>query len=170
MEKNLMTIVADTNKLTEQLIEAHGELSPELEAQLDTVNLELGLKIDGYKHVIDRVDIEQTYWKEKSQLYSKIAKGCANIKNRLKDSIKLGMLGLKKDEVIGIETRFKLSKIKPKLHIDEENLSPEYCKQRIIIEPDLERIREALEKGEKVAGAYLEDNYSLRNYVNRSVK
>ena len=113
--------------------------------------------------------MEETYWKEKAEKYKAIAKGCDNARERLKDNLKFaaGILGT--DELKGIDVKFKVSTLKPKMII-ESALDTKYFVQVITSVPDKEKLRKDLDAGVEVFGAHLEDVRSIRQLVNKGGK
>lgn len=166
-KKTLFDLVAQTNSITQTLIERGGELDADLEKIFDEVNLQLADKVDSYAGVMERMDTEASYWKAKADMYSKIAKAHAAVKDRLKDRIKSAMTAMGKDEVLGNDIRFKLAKAQPALIIEDSVLPAEFKMVVTTHVPDKERIKEALKEGFSVPGARLENSFSLRQYANK---
>ena len=168
--ETLPTLVTKSQSITNQIIENGGELTPELEEQLDNVTLDVGEKIDNYNFVMERIKIEETYWKSKADQMTRIARGCKNMRDRMKTSIKEAMKAMDTKEVEGFNYRFKLTNVKPKLIVDEAMLPVKYTKEVITHEANKERIREDLTEGIGVRGASLEQGHALRIYPNKGVK
>lgn len=164
---NLFELVAEANGITKAIIEAGGELSPELETALINIDLAMAEKVDGYDHVMERLEHEAEYWKAKADAYAKIAKAHANAKERMKNAIKSAMQAMEKTEVKGVDVRFKMTPVKPKLVIDQATLDPSYLMQVTTSVPDKERIEMALRLGDEVMGAKLEQSFALRSYANK---
>lgn len=164
MSQNLVEIVTQSNDLTRYLLERGGELTPELEAMLDSVNIALAEKIDAYHHVMERMELEQGYWKAKADAMNRIAQAHAKVREKLKESIKRAMYELGKDEVLGNDVRFRLSTTKPALELTSE-LDPAYLMTVTEQVPDKDRIRKDLEAGKAIKGAALVTGFSLRPYA-----
>lgn len=165
--KSLPLIVAEMSVILNQIVEAGGELSPEMETAFDNLGGQLQTKTDSYAFFMDRLDNEADFWKAKADSYLKVSRACANLKGRLNDSIKLAMRQLDTDEVKGNDMRFKLSKLAPKLVLEESALPAEYKMVVTTMVPDKERIKEDLGNKVEIPGATLEPVYSLRKYANR---
>jgi hypothetical protein len=163
-KQTLFSLVAQTNAITQKIIEAGGELTPELEQALTSVDLAVSEKVDGYSFVMERMESDAAFFKAKAAFYSKIAKSAETVQERLKSSIKQAIQDLGSKEVVGNNIRFVLSAVKPKMIIDEMKLSPDMKMQVTTTVPDKERIREALEGGIPIEGAHLEESTSLRVY------
>jgi hypothetical protein len=167
----LYSLVSQTQAIEKMLIEAGGELTPELEAMLDNVDVSMAQKIDGYAFVMEDCESRAAFWKAKADTYSKLAKSHAAIQERIKERLKAALIQLGKDEVQGNEIRFKLSKLNPKIVIWNEAELPDDFK--IIVQtkaPDKERIQESLKEGFEVPGVRVEPVYSLRKYAARKEK
>lgn len=160
----LFEIVAQANAIERQILEANGELSPELESALANVDLAVTEKVDSYSVVISRLDTASDYWKAKAAEYTKLAKSTANASDRIRAAIKEAMQSMGKDEVCGEDVRFKLSKSKASLVIDDMMLDPAYKMVITTHLSDKEKIRSALDAGFEVRGARLEPGTSLRSY------
>jgi hypothetical protein len=165
--KTLPALVAEMNEIVRQILESGGELTEVLETAFDGVGQELATKTDRYAFMIDRLSSEETFWKEKAEAYSKVAKSCKALRERLNDNIKFAMLSMETKEIAGDEMRFVLSKLAPKVVLNEEKI-PDAWKM-VVTErvPDKDRIKAALIDGMPVEGATLEPVFSLRKYVNK---
>jgi hypothetical protein len=71
------------------------------------------------------------------------------------------------DEIIGEDVKFKLSRLAPKLVIEEEKLPSAFKMQVVTYVPDKDRIKSELEAGGSVEGAKMEEVFSLRKYPAR---
>lgn len=167
MSKTLPEIVAQVSLITQQIVENGGELSVDLEAVFDNVGAELAVKCDGYAFILDKLENEADFWKQRADSYAKVSKSCKALRERLNDNIKFAMQQMKTDEILGGEMRFKLSKLPPKVVMNPELIPDAY--KMVVTEtvPDKERIRADLVAGKQVEGAGLEEVFSLRKYANR---
>lgn len=152
-------------------MENGGELTPELETLMDVNAIELANKADKYYYLIKSLGAEATYWKEQMDQVNKVIKSISNLEKNLKERIKYAMKESETPEIEGNDIKWKISKIKPKLVIDDATkLPPELKVSTHYVEPNKEKIREALEAGEVVEGCRLEDNHSLRTSLNKRGK
>lgn len=165
-KNSLPVIVAEMSGILSQIVEAGGELTPELEAAFDNVGSQIKVKADSYAFLIDKLEAESDFWKAKAESFSKVAKSCKSLRDRLSDSIKTAMVELDMPEVEGEDFRFKLSRTAPRLVLNEEALPKEYLMQVTTYTPDKDRIKAALTDGAKIPGAALEGGFSVRKYVN----
>lgn len=165
--KPLALLVAEMSGVVGAIVEAGGELSPELESLFDNVQKDLAVKCDGYAFFMDRLDSEEKFWKERAENMVRVARSIAGLRERLKDRIKEAMVAMETTEIKGEEIRFKLSKLAPKLVVDELTLPMEYKAQRISYVPDKDKIQTDLSNGCEIPGVGVEPVFSLRKYLNK---
>lgn len=168
--KSLVQVSLEMGEILSQIAENGGELSEVLEQAFDVKGEELAVKADRYAMFLERLDVEADFWKQKAESYLKVSKSCKALKDRLNDNIKTAMRAMNTDELNGEEMRFKLSRTKPKLVLDEAVLPVGFKMQVTEYVPDKKRIEEALEVGEQIPGAKFEATYSLRKYLNARKK
>lgn len=150
-----------------EIAEAGGELSPRLESMLEDVGKDLAQKTDSYVMVMDKLEAEEAFWKAKSDAFSKVARGCSLIREKMKERIRAAIELTGEDEVRGDDFRFKLSPSGKKLVIEEALVGEEWkmvVTERVI---DKDRIKMELEAGGTVTGCKLLETKSLRKYVNK---
>lgn len=165
-KKSLPVLVSEMHSILAEIINAEGELTPELEAMFDSVSSDLAIKADGYAFFMDRLKNEADFWKAKADGYYKVSQSCKNLRERLNDSIKNAMRVLDKTEIEGNDMRFVLSKLENKISIDER-LLPENYKiihtQKIV---DRERVKEHTKAGIEIPGVTQDAVFGLRKYIN----
>lgn len=169
-ENSLYSLVNEAQALFEVLSENNGELTPELEAKLTNLEVNLPIKIDAYNVILERAEIEENYWKKKAESMLAVAKGCKNIRERLKEQLKLSAIHLGKSELVGNDVKFKISNSKPKLIVNESEIESIYKFDVVTTEIDKKRITEDLAIGVPVRGAFLEETKSIRSYVNKKLE
>lgn len=170
-DKSLFSITRQTQELVEHLVENGGELTEEMESALTVNEKQLATKVDGYAHFLDRLDLEQDFFKRRAEMYLQVAKSLANMKKQLQGNLKYCLVSLQEQEVVGNEFRFKLSKARPKISIESEDKIPkDYFKEEVVSRLDKEMLRASLERGVPIEGVSLEKNYSLRKYLNKGKK
>jgi len=163
----LVELVNQAAEIEKMLIESGGEITEHIQEALSTNQANLPAKVDSYKFVIDKLDSSVEFYKEKAKFYSNLAKGIDSAKERVKDNLRFSMSLLGTDELIGEDIRFKLTKSKPKLIIDNEAIIPDDYKIQIFVkELDKDKLRSDLVTAE-IPGARLEESFSLKSYANR---
>lgn len=169
-KSTLPALVSQANSLAEALLESGGELTPEIESALTINEKELGLKVDSYAIFVDRLEYEAGYFKAKAKELQAAAKVLENAQERLKENLKNAMRALKQDEIKGQDYKFKLSRSRPKLILDEKVLPGDFKTQVVSYEPDKDKIQDAINAGLEVPGAKIEETFSLRKYINKVAK
>lgn len=171
MSTTLLRRAEEKRALYQLIQEAGGEIGPILDQWESEITTNLKEKADNCNSLIESIELEESYFREKSKQCSEVARTLANARERLKDRIKYVMISTGVNEIEGNEIRFKLSNTKPALVLDEATLPVSWKMEIITIEPDKERIRAALEQGEFIPGATLKESHALRVYINkRSIK
>lgn len=162
--------IKDSQSLELAIIENGGELTPELETALTAISLDVAESVDRTHFALDRIENAAGYWKAKAAEYKKISDSLETAHDRLKGYIKGVMVESGKTDLTGVEVRYRLSRAKPKVVIDEAKLAPAYFKEKITLVPEKERIKQDLELGVPVDGARLEESFTLRAYPNKGDK
>jgi hypothetical protein len=168
--KSLMALQADYQRLMMLLMAADGELTPEIEAELSVNQEMIAAKADRYEFIISKLESEETHWKAQAERYSRVARTCANTRERLRSAIKATMQGMGITEIVGESICFKLTNAAPRVVITEPLLPKEYVTETIIREPNKEKIKGALKEGVAISGAILEPVVALRTSIARKVK
>lgn len=170
--KNLTEIVRDHKSLDELLFETGGELtSEESESIIDSwmaeIKSDLEKKADNYE--FKKIALEKAIeaLSERADKFKAAAKTLTNLQTNLKERMKEAMTTLQITSITGICFTYKLSNSKASVIIDETKLPAMYMREKLIIEPDKEKIRTDLELGREIDGAYLKPNFSIRTSVNK---
>jgi len=168
---SLLAIQDQYNRIMQVIIENGGELTPELEAALQDIELNRADKVDSYKAVMDKMDVEEILWKERAAEFQTVARACRNVKERLKVNIKALMSSSMVTDVSGNYWRFKLSNSKDSVEItDSREIPAKYCTEKVELVPDKAMILVALQSGEQIDGVVLKKGTSLRSYVMKPKK
>lgn len=167
--KTLIELMAQAQTLATEIMEAGGEVSPEIEKELIVNERALAEKIDGYVLIMEALADRSAYLKAKAQELSNVARGLESARENLKDRVKWTMLENEQMTFAGAHYRFKLSPINPKYTFDLEAIPAKYKKIEVVKteKADREAIISAIKSGEAVPGVRVEEVYSLRTYNNR---
>jgi hypothetical protein len=168
--ENLMMMVAQLKDITAALVESGGEITPEMEAGLLALDAKIPAKIDSYAAVLERLDLEEGYWKQKADAFDRIAKGCRQARERMKDRLKLAMHEMGTDELKGVDARFKMVRSRPSLAIDESSLPDDFKMIETKVKPDREKIEETIKTGASVPGVTVVPSFGVRQYINKADK
>lgn len=156
--------------LDNELIEAIGELTPEMEQALLEIETNLPEKVDNYAYLIDKVEHEAEFFKKKAEKYLKTSKVLENLHQRLLDSIKQRMIEFNLLEVKGHDEVFRIARGKPVVTVLSQSEIPEsHLKKTLTISVDKNSIREAIEGGKEIAGVRLDPSFTLRRSLNKKV-
>lgn len=160
---SLIEIAEKQRRADEELMLLGGELSPEMEKELQKIDTELLGKADAYSFILLKAQASIADFKNREDQYRSARKALETAVERIKDRIKYAMKLMEKTEIIGNEVKFTLSNSKASLVIENEKEVPKEFKKEIITTViDKELIRGALESGILVAGAKLEQGSALR--------
>lgn len=155
--KNLFNIDADLFALYNEIENNGGEMTPELEAQLEISEAERTTKGEGYVHVIRQLKSKSELIKAEIKRLQEIAKHYENSAEKLSDRLLQSVInhGAIKTDFVSISTR----KSKSVSITDEAVIPAEFL--RVKTEPNKTAIKEAIESGMEVEGALIVENYSL---------
>ena len=161
----LLDLANRANEITQLIIEADGELTPELEQALAVSEKDIAQKADGYYLMMVTMSNRVKELKELSKQFTDAAKSIDNQLKSLNERLKFAMESMDTDEINGY--RFKLSTGKASLVIKHELIGDAFKREVVTTEVDKDLIESKLKAGEKVPGAYLEPTLTLRKYVNK---
>lgn len=178
--ETLGNLIIQSAFIVDEIIENGGELSPELKAQFQDVNIAMEAKIDGYAHILDRLDVEAEYFRIKAAEFQRICSSIKAAKDILKERLVFHMKTMKTIEVFGGEFKFKLRKPVGRLEITDEMEIPDRYKEKVtVIQIDKAALKtdimadaskvepyEAI-SCEKIPGARIVMNPSLLKSINR---
>ena len=168
-KKTLIKLLIESNTLVNKVIDSGGEVDEDMEKALDLKSGELMNKIDGYAVIIDKCKEEAEYLKLQGKMFTDTAKTVKSFGDNLKSRLKEIMRAEGKDEFKGVLYRFKLSRTKGSVQVDEDELPAHYMREKIVVEPDKDLIAQHLSDGIEVPGARIVESYSVRKYVNKKV-
>ena len=156
MGNTLMDLTGEYRELLDILSDTEDEQL--IKDTLEGVTGEIGIKADGYKVIIDMLEAKAATRKAMADKLAKTAKALANNAKRLEERLKYCMEQMGVTKIEGEYFTFKIQKnggVQP-LKIKEGADIPQMF-MKVIVEPDKEIIRKALENGQKLDFAYLEE-------------
>lgn len=170
-KKTLSEYVLSAADLEAALIESGGEVTEEIEKLLAEWEENFSEKVDGYAFIMEHFKDAADKWKSKASLMLDAAKACKSAEERLKERLKWGMREMDVDEVAGETYRFKLSKLKPKVIIDDSEVVPDEFKEKVIeFKIVKDKISDALKAGKNIPGVHSEESISIRRYLVKKEK
>ena len=133
---------------------------PDSEAFADTLEAltgELEEKSTGYVAVINRLDMEAKKAAELEKKFSDIKKSRENAIKRMKQTLLTAMDLIEKTEIPAGDFKIKIQKNggKQPVKIDDDLVPDNF--RKVVLEIDKDKIRKALEDGEELSFAHLEE-------------
>ena len=154
--------------IIQTIVASEGEISDELAQELESLGDITAAKIEAYAWVLDRMELEASYWRAKAERYMKIARGLESADERMKENLKKFMSLAEIESVSGIDMEFRL--IRSGTHLDTSNMSIDEIPMdfvKVKKELDKAKIKTALESGESVNGVVLVPTIQLRRYLKK---
>lgn len=111
-KKTLNDILADYQRIENELINNDGVMNEELEKILDVHQSELGQKLDGYEHFVRYLKTKIDYLKKMEEHYSKRRKTLENSITRCKESMINALIMTDNTKVKTDDFNFSLGKSK----------------------------------------------------------
>jgi hypothetical protein len=165
---SLPELIYHSTMIEREIAENGGELTPSLEEALNTVDIAVAGKVDGYDFIINRGLSAAEYYQSQADTYARLAKAQKSFCDRLKEKLKTTMIETKTGEIKGNRVRYKLVKRAPKLVFDSTALPEAYMTQVTTVVPNKELITALLKDGMTVPGAHLEEVHALMKYTSRT--
>jgi hypothetical protein len=159
---NIYQIEKEYLEFANQLIESGGECSPELELQLTINQEQLEQKARGYGFVVKQMESDVSIIDAEIKRLGELKKARLKTIERLETTVSNAMqlYQINKLETPTLKISFRKSE---SVEIDDESaISFAYLKEKITYTIDKTAIKEAIKKGEVVAGARLQINQNIQ--------
>ena len=159
---NIYQIEKEYLELANQLIESGGECSPELELQLTINQEQLEQKARGYGFVVKQMESDVSIIDAEIKRLGELKKARLKTIERLETTVSQAMqlYQINRLETPTLKISFRKSE---SVEIDDESaISFAYLKEKITYTIDKAMIKEAIKKGEVVAGARLQINQNIQ--------
>lgn len=157
-------------RLIQEAIENGGEIKECDELSLKANDAKIEDKVESYAIVIEQFEAQEEIIKKKEQELASIRRSLASHRESMKYRLRDAIQRLEVEKLEGHSVYYKLTKVKPRLVIeDEKAISKEYKKEIIETVIDKESILESLNNGFEVEGARLEQGYALRRFLNKGL-
>lgn len=167
MNKSLITLAEESAKIEIALIESGGEITPEIEAWLADVEIDLPEKVENYALIMERMEALGSHYDDRAEMLQRMSRAVANVVERCKENLKIAMVKLETDEIQGVDVRFKMTESAGAVVYENEKLiPPEYTTIEQVVKIDKKRIGEDLKLGVPVDGCRLEKKKVLKKYAN----
>ena len=158
---NIYQIEQDYLSLSEQIIEAGGELTPELETALEINKEQLQNKGISYGYVIKSLENDVSAIddeiKRLNALKSSRNKAVDLLKNTIKNAMQL--YGIEELKTATLKINFRKSE---SVEVDTDVVLDMYCNFKTVKIPDKAKIKEVIKSGDAVFGASLNINWNLQ--------
>jgi hypothetical protein len=158
----LKQLTFQAQEIANEIIQADGELSTELESKLDLNAEQLSQKVDAYVFVLDRIEIEAQTWEKHLADCNAVLKRLDAAKERLRTSLTQATATSPLHRLEGDYARITVSETKGQVKYDPITLPAAYTRIVEKVEVDKDKIRQAINGGLTVPGAWIEPGFSLR--------
>jgi Siphovirus Gp157 len=166
MSQTLKSLLIQSADLESQLIEMSGELSPELEQSLMTIEFKVPEKVSNYQRLIDRLEMESENLTARAEKFGKAGATLWGLREKLLSNVKHLMIENELTELKGQYEAFTITPGKSSVEItDLSELPRNYICQTITERPDKEKIHDALKGGQTVPGSKLKETKVLRRKI-----
>ena len=163
----LINALKDCETIEELIINSGGEITPDLEGVLKDIDLTVKESVDKTRITMERMELSADYWKKRAKESQLIGRALMAMHEKFKDQIKRIMVESDKQDLIGVDYRYKIVNKPSKIVVDESELSVEMCMEKITLVPDMEKISALMAKGIKVPGCKYESVIALNCYPNK---
>lgn len=163
---SLFSLTQAALELEMLILRNQGELTPELEKELELTQENVKHKVDNYFHIIESLDAKVKALNDIGAKYYDASLVLRGTIKRLKDNLRTHMNTLGLARVEGNLVSYKFSEKQSAVIIEDEKVIPQdYLLTKTVHSPDKERIRAALELGIPVPGCRLEP--TMRVEINK---
>lgn len=153
---SLFDLVGEYKELYALLTDTDDEDREVVETTLESVQFEIDKKAEGYLTIIEKLDMELAAAEKQKEFWTKVVNARKNGKQWMFQHLTDAMMMLGKNEIQAGGKKFKLVNNGGKLPLVlEENKEIPQSYMKVILEPDKEKIRADLEKGEKLDFAHI---------------
>ena len=161
MASNIYQIQQDYLSITNELIEAGGEITPELETALVINKSELQQKAVAYVYVTKSLETDVDAIDTEIERLRALKASRVKTIDKLKDTVKSAMELYEIEEIKTATLKINFRKSES-IECEPEQLLDYYCTFKTTRTPDKAKIKEAIKNGEDVIGAVLNVNYNLQ--------
>lgn len=160
---NLKELVLFANSIESEIIEADGEITPEIEQKMQLSAENLSSKVDGYVTIMQRLTSSVALQKERLKEIDKLINGLEKALERMEASLMGAALELNKEHLNGNQYTVTVGLNPPKVDvINEEAIPEEYKTQKTTVSVNKTKIAESLKLGLEVPGARLTQSKKIR--------
>jgi hypothetical protein len=158
---NIYQIEQEYLVLSNDIIEAGGEITPELETALAINKEQLQNKGINYGYVIKSLENDITAIEEEIKRLNALKSSRTKTTELLKSTIKQAMqlYGIEELKTPTLKINFRKSE---SIEVDDSVLDVNYFNHKVVSTPNKTRIKEDIKSGKEVVGAVLNVNFNLQ--------
>lgn len=161
IKKTLATILMNTDDILKKVALAGGEISEELEAELESNSQDLSVKLTGYCALIKATPFKIAMLKDAISELTATVRVMENFEATMKERVKYALGTRQIDKLETDHYDISLRASNPKLCVDENLLPATYLLEKVVVSVDTDRIKAELKAGKEIPGAKLESGKSL---------
>ena len=161
MKQSIYQIEQDYLSLSEQIIEAGGELTYDLETALAINKEQLQNKGMSYGYVIKSLESDVSAIDEEIKRLNALKSSRSKTVEVLKSTIKSAMqlYGIEELKTATLKINFRKSE---SVEVETDIIDDEYCNFKTTRTPDKAKIKEVIKNGDAVIGASLNINWNIQ--------
>jgi hypothetical protein len=162
---SLESLMIETSRLFSLLAEMGGELSEEQEKQLNEITGKMIRKVDATIFVLEKVEGDIEFAAMQKLKWAQREKSAKANLERIEERIKYHMLTKELTELNGKHEAFKLVPTQGAVVITDHKKAEELFGEKVVTETikvPLSKIKAAIESGQEVLCAKIQQNWSLR--------
>ncbi len=161
-------LILQARQIIEVLTENEGEIDAKIDAFINNHELSIARKTDHIAYCLDEMEVQVANLKTREDEFKQARKTLENAIERFEERIKYFMREVQKDKLTGDIYTLGFRKTAGRVVIEDmEALPPEYKVEKVSIEPDKTKIKNALNLGLPVPGAHLDTEPSLKKSINK---
>lgn len=162
MKTSIYNITSEYQLLINKIIEAEGEITPEIEALLTINKEQLQDKGINYAYVIKQCDSDCDTIDLEIKRLNALKKVRSNLSERLKNTISSAMQLFEVEEIKTPLIKLNFRNSESVEITNEAQLAEKFLVVKTVVTPDKKAIKEAIKSGEFVEGATISYNRNLQ--------
>lgn len=164
--RSLLDAKQTESTIFDLIAENGGEISPELDHQLQRIEVSLPQKIDGYYLFQQALENRAEWLGKQIAMMQKLQRGLMDAQTRVASYMEREMRARGLTELLGNSVKFKLVRSAKRTVIEDEGKIPsKYLVVKTVQSIDKTMLKKDLEAGASVEGAHLEGGEYLRAYL-----
>lgn len=168
VKKTLLTLLVERDDILSEICEREGEVDTFTEGLLTGNELELQVKMEAYRDVIEEFETRGEHYKGLLEAFQKRSRAFFGAAKRLKDNAKGLLVYNGIESISGLTCNFRIKRNKGSVVCDDTanyealfKAGSPFVIATTVYSPNKDAIRAAIERGEAVDFARIEDGFSL---------